>query len=274
MSNSLVSIIVPTKNSAANLNDFLASIKQQDYLNIEVIVNDDKTSMDTTQEVVKKYQAVGMNISYIQENISMAQGRKEAAKYANGEVLMHLDSDMKLEPGLVTESVSIIEDGADALVIPEESFGVGFWAKCKWLEKKCYEGVEQIESLRCLKTSVYNAVGGHNPALVFSEDKDLDIRVRKARYKVGRTSGHILHNEGRISLLETARKKMSYSGTLNKFAELHPTEFRWQVNIFNRYLIYLRNIRYLFTNPLLYLGIIFMKTCEFGAGAFGMLFRK
>jgi len=244
------------------------------YKNVETIINDDVTSTDDTENIVEDFKKQGMRVLYVQENTSMAQGRKRGSSYANGEILLHLDSDMRLEPEVVMECVSLIERGADALVIPEESFGIGFWAQCKWLEKKCYEGVAQIESLRCLKASVYSAVGGHNPKLVFSEDKDLDIRVKKAGYTVERTKSKIFHNEGNLSLQGTLSKKFSYVNTADQFAALHPQEFAWQINIFNRFYLYLKNVNYFFKYPHLYLGMLFMKTSEFVVGLLGFIKGK
>ncbi|OGG51398.1 hypothetical protein A2704_03455 [Candidatus Kaiserbacteria bacterium RIFCSPHIGHO2_01_FULL_54_36b] len=266
----LVSVIIPTKNSGEFLEACLQSIKNQTYRNIEVIVNDDVSTSDNTKEVVEQYGKEGLNVRYVQENRSMAQGRKVGAEHATGEIILHLDSDMVLDGGVVEDVVDQINAGFDALVIPEESFGIGFWAKCKWLEKKCYEEVEQIESLRSLKTSVYKAVGGHNPDLVFSEDKDLDIRVRDGGYKVGRIRSYIRHNEGHPSLLKILKKKMGYAPTANKFAELHPRAFAWQVNVLNRYWIYLIRIKYLLLYPHLYIGMFFMKTLEFFCGGLGL----
>lgn len=269
MPNPLVSVIVPTKNSAILLNTLLDSVQKQTYKNIEVIVNDDVASTDNTQEIITTYRTKGLNVGYLQENISMAQGRKVGVEHAKGDIFLHLDSDMKLEPALIEECVLLTKKGFEALVIPEESFGVGFWAQCKWLEKKCYEGVQNIESLRCIKKEVYESIGGHNPKLVFSEDKDLDIRVRSAGYKIARTKSKIFHNEGELKLGKTLNKKLSYSRTANEFAALHPKEFAWQRNIVYRYGIYLKNIKYLFMHPLLYIGMIYMKTCEFMFGGVG-----
>lgn len=270
----LVSIIVPTKNSAKFLEACLVSIKNQTYKNIEVVINDDKRTNDNTAELIVKYQKKGLNIIYIRENISTAQGRKKGVEYTSGQILLHLDSDMKITEDLVIECVDLINKRFDALVIHEESYGTTFWAKCKWLEKKCYEGIEQIESLRCIRKDIYKKVGGHNKKMVFSEDKDLDLKVRCAGYKIGRTKNIIFHNEGNLSLFKTLKKKLGYSKTANVFAKEYPEEFKWQINILNRYKIYFRNIKYLFFNPFLYIGMLFMKTCEFGFGGLGYLIGR
>ena len=50
----LVSVIIPTKNSARTIEACLRSVKYQDYKNIEIIVVDN-FSTDGTQEIAKKY---------------------------------------------------------------------------------------------------------------------------------------------------------------------------------------------------------------------------
>ena len=272
--NPLVSVIVPTYNSANNLKDLLKSCIESDFNDFEIIINDDIRTNDNTIKIINKFAKKGLSIIYKMKNISMAQARKKGAEYAKGKYIMHLDSDMKMSKRLLRECIDQIKTGNDALVIPEESFGTTFWARCKWLEKKCYEGVEQIESLRFLKTKIYNKIGGHNSKMIFSEDKDLDLRVRVAGYNVGRVKNVLYHNEGRLFLVTTLKKKLGYVHTANIFAEEHPEAFRWQVNIFKRYAIYLKHIKYLLTHPLLYIGMIFMKTMEFIFAGIGLLISR
>jgi glycosyltransferase involved in cell wall biosynthesis len=266
-----LSVVVPAYNSAPLLREFLASFTGSTGTDFEIIVNDDPRSTDDTPEVVESFARDGLRVRYLRENTSMAQGRKRGAAEARGGVLLHLDSDMTVTPGLLDECVSLLAGTYDALVLPEESFGTTFWARCKWLEKKCYDGVDQIESLRCLRRPVYEAVGGHDTRMVFSEDKDLDLRVRAAGYRVGRTRNFVYHNEGDLRLSRTVRKKLGYSQTADLFASRHPEAFRWQTNIFHRFGLYLRNGHYLLTHPLLYGGLWVMKVCEFGFGAIGHL---
>ncbi|MEU8662753.1 glycosyltransferase family 2 protein [Actinoplanes philippinensis] len=269
-----LSVIVPAYNSAALLREFLGSFLASDFRDFEIVVNDDVRSSDDTPQVVEEHRARGLAVRYLRENRSMAQGRRRGAAEATGDILLHLDTDMTVTPGLLGECAELLAERYDALVIPEESFGTTFWARCKWLEKKCYDGVEQIESLRCLRRDVYEKLGGHDERMIFSEDKDLDLRVRAAGCRVGRTRGFLFHNEGPLRLSKTLRKKLGYVGTADVFAQEHPEAFRWQINILHRFALYLRNIRYLRTHPLLYLGMWLMKISEFGFGALGHVLRR
>jgi glycosyltransferase involved in cell wall biosynthesis len=271
MKQPLVSVIVPTRNSASNLERLFESILASDYTPTEVVINDDLRSTDSTHELVDKFTARGLRIIYIRDNHSMAQGRKRGVDYSSGDILLHLDSDMVLSPRLISECVALISQGANALVIPEESFGSTFWAKCKWLEKKCYEGVEEMESCRCITRDAYIKLGGHNPDMVFSEDKDLDLRARAAGYYIHRTSNQLRHDEGMLTLSGTIKKKMGYSDTAHVFDRAHPHHYKWQRNIVNRYIIFAKNIKYIFPHPLLYTGLVFMKTSEYASAAYGIL---
>ena len=69
-----------------------------------------------------------------------------------------------------------------------------------------YVGDDTIESARFFKASVYRSVGGHNEKMVLSEDKDLDLRVRKLGYNVGRISESIYHNEGNFSIFNSMKR--------------------------------------------------------------------
>lgn len=268
--NPIISIIVPTYNSTLLMRDFLNSCLASEFKNFEVIVNDDLRSNDNLDQLCAEYKNKGLSIIYIKENKSMAQGRKRGAQVVSGTHLLHLDSDMQVTHSLFGECAELSQK-FDALVIPEESFGTTFWARCKWLEKKCFQGVEQLESLRFIKKDIYDKLGGHDERMVFSEDKDFDLRVREAGYKIGRVNAHLMHNEGDLKLIKTLKKKLGYSKTANVFADEHPEHFRWQANPLHRYVIFARNIKYLFTHPFLYIGMVFMKTCEYGAATTGIV---
>lgn len=258
----LVSVIVPTKNSAVLLQDFLDSFKNSTYKYFEIIINDDITSTDNTKQIVNTYNKY-FKTYYLQKNVAMAQGRVSASKHAKGDVFMHLDSDMQVTPGLLQECVKLIQNRYDALVIPEVSVGYSFWAKVKALEKSMYQGVEQLESARVFTKEAYSLLGGHNIEMVFSEDKDLDIRARDAGMFIGKTKNTIIHNEGSIKLIQTLRKKLNYSNTANKFAEVHPAHYRWQANPLNRYYIFIRNVKYIFISPLEYSSVYVLKSLEY-----------
>ena len=152
MNKSLVSIIIPTKNSSTTLGACLKSIKNQTYKNIELIVVDNN-STDETKVIAKKYTDKVFN-----KGPERSAQRNYGVKQSNGEYTLIIDSDMELSEKVVENCVKKIQSNTHikAIIIPEESFGVGFWAQCKKLERSFYIGVDWIEAARFFeKKSLY-----------------------------------------------------------------------------------------------------------------------
>lgn len=269
----LVSIIVPTRNSCHGLENLISSLKNQTYKNIEVVINDSLDTTDKTPELISKNKNA-LDIVFIKENKSMAQARLAGSRKSRGEIVIHLDSDMILSRDVINECVNQLDKGYDALYIPEVSIGTTFWAKCKSLEKKIYEGNTNIESTRCFRRNAYFGVGGHDPEMIFSEDKDLDIRIRNEGYKVGRISSYIEHDEGKLTLLQTSIKKLKYSHTASLFSLKHPTEYKWQSNILARYWLFIRSANLWYNKPHIFIGMIIMKTSEYAFAFIGLSIHR
>ncbi|MEM2084187.1 MAG: glycosyltransferase, partial [Nitrososphaerota archaeon] len=99
MSNSLVSIIITTKNEEKYIENCLKSLKNQTYKNIEIILSD-SCSIDKTVEIAKKY-----TNKIIIENTNIAAGRNLGAKIANGEIFVFIDADAILSTNWIKEIV-------------------------------------------------------------------------------------------------------------------------------------------------------------------------
>jgi len=267
----MISIIVPTINSAIYLNAFLDSLTSQTYKNFEIIVNDDLKTEDGTKGVVRKY-SEKLKIKYMQKNYSIAQGRKSGSEYAKGEYQLHLDVDMVLSPKVLRGCLDEIKN-CDAIIIPEISFGEGFWAKVRIFERSFYMGDDTVESARFFKTSVYNKVKGHNVDMVFSEDKDLDLRVRAAGFRLSRIKEPIYHNEGRLTLSKDLRKKFFYGKTAQVFVSTNPGHAFKQANLIFRPAFF-RQWRRLLENPFLSISMFALKLLEIVAVLFGLISTK
>ncbi|MCX6739601.1 MAG: glycosyltransferase [Candidatus Parcubacteria bacterium] len=268
MSTSLVSIIIPTRNSGKTLNDCLQSLKNQTYKNIELIVIDNNSG-DNTAEVAKKFTK-----KFFIKGPERSAQRNFGAEQAAGKYLLIIDSDMVLSPKVVEECVADMENdnGLSGLIIPEESFGSGFWAQCKKLERSFYLGIDWIESARFFKTKNFITAGGYDEKMVSGEDWDLSNRMKKYG-SIGRINSLIYHNEGRTSLKKTIKKKFYYAGQFINYANKNKRgdAFKKQTGVIKRYALFFSKPDQLFKNPLLGLGMLFMKTCEFACGGIGYL---
>jgi glycosyltransferase involved in cell wall biosynthesis len=259
----LVSVVVPTFNSERFLEKCLASVKEQTYCNVEIIVVDNH-STDRTKEIAEKYQAKVISV-----DAKRSKARNIGAKEAKGQWVFFVDSDMELDASVVDESVKKIKEGYGGVIVPEVSVGEGFWASCKTLEKACYIGDDSIEAARFFKKSVLEDVGGYDSGLEAGEDWDLNYRFLEAGQKVGRVSAFIKHQEGRLSLRGTMLRKKYYGKTLKRYMAKNPAEAKQQLKLLRP--AFLKCWRKLAKDPIHALGLLIMKACEFISSKLGYL---
>jgi glycosyltransferase involved in cell wall biosynthesis len=263
----IVSVIVPTKNSSGTLEKCLASIESQTYDAIEIIVVDN-FSTDNTPKIAKKFTK-----KFYSQGPERSTQRNVAVKKASGDYVAIIDSDMILAPTVIAECVAAIKPKEIAgVIIPEESFGEGFWAECKKLERSFYVGVSYMEAARFFRRNDFLHVGGYNEVMVSGEDWDLSQRM-EALGALSRTKSFIYHNEGHISLWKSVSKKFYYAQKFTEYkdADAISPKVAKQTSIVGRYRLFLSKPKKLFKQPLLGVGMLFMKTCEFGFGAAGYI---
>lgn len=271
---SLVSVIVPTRNSENTINACLKSIKNQSYKNIETIVVDNN-STDDTKKIALKYTK-----SVFNRGPERSAQRNFGALKSKGEYLLFIDSDMELSKGVVEDCVSKLKTEnlkhkIGGIIIPEESFGKGFWAKCKALERSFYVGVDWMEAARFFSKDIFNEFKGYDEKQTGTEDFDLPQRIKEkyGQNSITRITSFIYHNEGKLPLLYTLKKKYYYAKTAKVYAirKSNADYFKKQSNVLERYKLFFSNPLKLFKNPITGMGMLFMKTMEFFLGALGYL---
>ena len=77
------------------------------------------------------------------------------------EIVLFIDSDMVLEPNVLAEIATTFaaQPETGAVIIPERSFGVGFLASCRVLEKSLYVGQDDVEAPRAFRRELFDLVG-------------------------------------------------------------------------------------------------------------------
>lgn len=270
MNHPLVTVIVTTRNNEATLDACLASIAAQSYDPIELIVVDNN-STDATREIAGTYTPLVFT-----KGPERSAQRNYGASVAHGAYMLIIDSDMELSEHVIQDCVNTVQDNPDtkAIIIPEESFGEGFWAKCKKLERSFYVGQDAIEAARFFDAQLYASLGGYNEQMTGGEDWDLTRRARSLT-KVGRTYAYIFHNEGRPRFLRTVKKVHYYArNAAAYFAENKESVVLSPSGPLHRYKLFFSNPRKLFRNPFIGIGMLTLKTTEYAAGALGLIESK
>lgn len=116
MNDPLVSICIPTYNSASYLAQSLDSIVSQTYHNIEVIISDN-ASTDETPEIINNYcNRYGWTFYKNEINIGAGNNFNKLVELANGEYIAIYHADDIYDPTIVEKSVSIFETNNVGLV--------------------------------------------------------------------------------------------------------------------------------------------------------------
>src|SRR2546428_2344700 len=182
--NPLVSVIIPTRNSARTIRRCLESVRAQTYPNFEIVVVDNFSS-DSTVRIAKEY----ADIVLLAGPERTSQVKLGAAK-SKGDFIYKIDSDFVLEPSVLEKAVKVaVDQKAVGVVIPNLSYPkISFWSEVRYFERLPYLGSKQIEAARFIRHDVYDAVGGHDGTLVAYEEHDLHNKVSRLG-KIARIEG-------------------------------------------------------------------------------------
>jgi glycosyltransferase involved in cell wall biosynthesis len=110
----LVSVIIPTYNRAAIIQEALDSVYQQTYRPIEVIVVDDGSS-DGTENIVKTWAEghkveSGFTVEYLsQKNMGAQAARNRGTCASQGQFIQFLDSDDLLLKEKLVRAVQLFQ---------------------------------------------------------------------------------------------------------------------------------------------------------------------
>ena len=279
MTDSLVSVIIPTFNCRNMVLDCLESVKAQTNKPIELIIIDSRSS-DGTRELAETYGQVysfGSDPSHTKIN-AVPFKRNLGASLATGEYLYWFDTDMRMKLDTVQRCVQAIEKNhADAVIVPEESYGEGFWAQCRRLEKDCYNRnpLSLTDAARFLRKQVWDDLGGVDTTLGGPYDYDLQLRLNSAGYRTVKLSDGVLHYEGNLRLAKHLRKKFEYGTSAMRYLKKH----RESKGLLTKQLSvvradFLSQGDLLVKQPVTAAGMLVMKFLEYGAALCGIAYSQ
>lgn len=181
----VVSVIIPTYNSAKHLSQALNSVWSQTYQDYEIIVVDDG-STDGTQDILSDY---GDRIRCLfQPNAGSSVARNAGAAVAAGRYIAFLDADDRLAPNKLALQVPVLESHADLALVASglnlvDTEGLTLRTERPWLhlpridlERLTFVGLVGVHGT-LLRRSWFDRVGGFDARLRYCQDMDLWWRV-------------------------------------------------------------------------------------------------
>lgn len=260
---SLVSVVVPARNSARTIEACLQSIRSQTHHLVELVVIDNG-STDRTPEIARRYADV-----FDSAGPERSAQRNRGARMSSGTFLLFIDADMVLDSTVVSECVDLAQTTkAPGIVIPEVSVGEGFVARCRAFERSCYLGDASIEAARFFSRHAFEQCGGFDENLTGPEDWDLTARIGTVPM-LPRTRAFITHNEGRLKLSQDLAKKKYYAASFLRYWQKHNRSEISQGNLVFR-AAFFRNWRRFARHPILGVGVLTLKSLESVAALSGI----
>lgn len=115
----LVSIVIPARNEAADIEATLEACLAIDHEPKEIIVADDST--DETPEVVARYADRGVRLLHRERNTNGCCGARNAGmRSARGEILVLMNADDRPRPDFLKRVLAHYDEGADFVVVESQ----------------------------------------------------------------------------------------------------------------------------------------------------------
>jgi glycosyltransferase involved in cell wall biosynthesis len=267
MTDPIVSIIVPTYNSATLLSACLDSISKQNYRNIELIIVDNN-STDNTKMIALKYTKFVFN-----KGPERSAQVNYGVERASGEYVYKVDSDFVLDQEVVSECVNEASTGFDAIVVHNSpDVRVSWIARIRKFEVDMYKYDITHSSARFVRKDVYQKIGGYNPEITAGEDYDFQNKLNRGGYRTGFITAEALHLGEPTKLWPHMKKYFEYGRDFRNYRKANTKESAKQLGFARQ--VYFRNWRKFITQPVTALGFSLYNIAKYSAGGLGYLVGK
>jgi chlorobactene glucosyltransferase len=211
----LISIIVPARNEARNIQRCIEGLQSQTYSNLEIIVVDDG-STDATPEILEQLQAAAQDTPQrgSSPTITILTGSElptgwagkphalhQAYQVSRGEWLCFIDADTFASPELISSTCQAAMNlQADMLTILTYQELGSFWEKvilplvftalsvgfpAEWVNDPHKPDAIANGQFILIRRSVYEAMGGHEAVRdQIAEDKAIAVLVKGAGFRL------------------------------------------------------------------------------------------
>jgi glycosyltransferase involved in cell wall biosynthesis len=250
-----ISVVVPTYNSGSVIGQCLASINQQSYRPLNVVVCDGG-STDNTVEI-----ASSLGATVWKSVASRSAQRNAGAKQSSADFVLFVDSDMRLTRSVLENCIETFRETDAALVVPEVDIGTSYWAKVRGFERSFYRDAWWLKAARCYRTAEFHQIGGFDVGLIGAEDWDLDERIRRFG-GVREISSTIEHDEGNVSFRKLIQKKGHYAQSFPEFERRHPARAKKCFSKMQRLLLIMRQPGRIVSHPVLASGLVCLGISE------------
>jgi glycosyltransferase involved in cell wall biosynthesis len=186
MQSEIISIIIPCFNQGSYIQEALDSLKKCDPKLYEVIIINDGSSDNYTNEYLKELSENGYQVIF-QENKGLGEARNVGIAHSKGRYILPLDADNKILPAYLEESLRIFFSKKEVAVVYGNA---GYFGQKTGVLKPGYFNLQRmmlgnyIDACAVIRKSVLEEVGYYdNMKIMGFEDWDLWLRIAFKGYK-------------------------------------------------------------------------------------------
>lgn len=111
----LISVVIPTYNRPAYLKEAIASVVNQTYTNLEIIVSDD-CSHESPQPIIDSFQDSRLRLRRNSKNLGIGLNSTHAFAEANGKYVASLNDDDRWDNNFLSRLVQPLEENSDLVL--------------------------------------------------------------------------------------------------------------------------------------------------------------
>jgi glycosyltransferase involved in cell wall biosynthesis len=186
--NPRVSIIIPCYNHGQYIREALDSVeKVADKSLYEVIIVNDGSKDEYTIEMMDKLAAEGYHVIN-QVNQGLGRTRNNGIRSAKGDYILPLDSDNRIRPEYIYESIKILDAHPEIAMVYGDAEFFGDKSKRHVVGEFNLQNMmveNQIDACAVYRKSVWEAVGGYDEKMPIMgyEDWDMWLNMTFKHYK-------------------------------------------------------------------------------------------
>lgn len=205
------------------------------------------------RDITKLKDSLPKDVEFIEINLGLERSKQRnmGIKQSTGDIVIWLDSDQSLSPGVVKECEELLKCGYTCIYIPEVIVAKSFFGKIRKFEREFYTGTA-IDVPRAVLKSKCPLF---DEDMSGPEDADWGNRIPGLRA----ISKNVLYHHDDISLIDYFKKKSYYAKSMSLYANRWPIDkcLNFKYRCFD---VFVQDGKWkkIVRHPILSLGILFI----------------